>query len=690
MVETTMSKKNALLDILNFCYLLRTALKKEYFMDDPAVIAAINNNDHSQFTKLTNCFIGKALSHIRDFAPLFKYYSPMFKYIDDPKTEPDLQISIFTMDGLNRKHLGFPSQDNLVESTIKIKRIIIIQLIIWSVVSSETFKLIHAILFTFWEKKIDVNKLDQNVLWLWLQCLTRCIVSTTHFVYKMHATDHESKNPMCQLLLLEASIHHNSLPFLQFGISPSGHDMGVDDFKGLPWKDVTYKFVSYLHNTSQTSVLAKSDDKKTLVFFVECMGSTGVIESFTLDSFINNYLSRSRMMGKQHTLSHHKVLTPMEMLMSVAGATLFTLPRMPEAKHKSLHQNLKELMNEMDEQTNHRIWKLLEHNSRLQLKDKDKHRLQLKQIKESYLKLCDEFAETEFSTMGPKILKYMKKMISLSGLLIHACLKAKHDAMLDHENVLAQVLLHCITGCFSRNGKFIWLHFFKKLIPLSAHDENVKSLELGLLHLYYQQCLDKMSVQEVTREQFMYYFNCNILKNDKVLIENNLNVDLKNTEASIEKKKKKGKSCRKMRDESHSSSDKRMREKSNDTPLQSNDTPMKQRKRHCNFNHNAVSNAQIITTSKSLAKKKSTLKGAPATVVASSYYDFVNSTKLLERPLSSSQVSKQGRKQKVVRTSSPVSKPLSSSPKKSGKDHDDADSGKGDNMCKFSVKRLFF
>jgi len=66
-------KMNRLCKLVNFCYGLRTALNKKYFMDDPNVTTAINNNHPSELTKLTDRFIGEALSHIEKFGDCLAY-----------------------------------------------------------------------------------------------------------------------------------------------------------------------------------------------------------------------------------------------------------------------------------------------------------------------------------------------------------------------------------------------------------------------------------------------------------------------------------------------------------------------------------------------------------------------------------------------------------------------------------------
>ena len=640
-------------------------------MDDPNVTTAINNNHPAELTKLTNRFIGEALSRIAKFGDFLAY-------IKQPNMESDLKISIFTMDGLNRKYLRFPIKSKLVE--INIRRLAVIQMGLWSVVSSAAFEIITTSIFSL-GKKLDGKQIDENEFWLWLECLTKCILCTTKCVYEKYATDLENENPMCQLLLLEASIRHNFVPFIQFGMNPSGRDRGIDnaeaptDTKKSPflWEDMTNKFVSCcLNKTSQASFLARSDDNKTLMFW----GSTGVLttiqSTFTMESFIKNYSS-------------------------IAGETSI-LPKMAKATHVYLHKKLqplktelmKALKKEMDSPYPYNnIWKLLDYNVLLHSQDFDKHKLELKMIHKLYIQFCDQFAKQKLAfpnNVIDELCKYMKIMVSFSGLLIHDFLNTNYENLSDHKNVLAHVLLHCIKGCYS-GGKITWLKFFKNLIPQSAFIGNATSTQLRRLNLFCYQCTNNMSIQvPATKDLFQFYFeqkhfSDTKLMNDQAILDYDLNVDLTYTKASIEKKKLKGKSDKRIRDESHSSSDKKMRDGSEDSmTTKSHETPTKSNKRHCP--------APNITTSKSQAKNKPTLKGAPTTVVASSYYDFMKPT-VLVRPSSSSQVvSKQGSKQKVVRTSPPVRKPVQqSSPKISFK----SDAGKGDNiMCDDSVERLVF
>ena len=264
-----------MLFILKLCYLLRDDLNKKYitdaptgtegsikyFMDSPTVTAAINNNKPAELTEQTNIFIQQSLSHIEGVGP-------RFENIKNSKIEPSLTNSIFMIDVASNCHT-FPLKNKIKDWYAK--RLIIIQLAIWSSVSSDCFNLISTILLTFWSQKIDVKQMDENELWHWLHCLTRCILSTTRFVYEIYATDLYSKNPLCQLLLLQASIHHNANPFMKFGINPSGHDLGIDTsivFQKNMWKYTTNEFVSYLN---KSTVLWKSwsDENKTLKFFGE-------------------------------------------------------------------------------------------------------------------------------------------------------------------------------------------------------------------------------------------------------------------------------------------------------------------------------------------------------------------------------------------------------------------------------------
>jgi hypothetical protein len=477
MVKTTMDKDNIMLVIMKFCFLLRDNLNKnffmdfntvtatnkykpefKYFMDSPTVTAAINNNDPAELTKLINSFIKETLSQIENFGPIFES-------IKQPKIKSSLKNSIFTM---NDRVTSVCSLNSNVDNW-NARQLIMIQLAVWSVVSLESFKSITTILLNFWNKKIDVKQLDKNELWLWLHNLTRCILSTTSCVYKINATDIQSKNPVCQLLLLEASIHHNSLPFMQFGISIVSLDLNDDvkaptdtkmTSKNNQWQHWTKQFVEYLRGIDS----ARSDDNKTLKCFGE-WGKPGIPMkeiTYTMDGFIKKVIASSKK-RKEHCISSELLIQPPELIKlqpkesPVVVAAPLTLPaKMSMDTHKFLRNNLESLMEKMDEYKIHnclkKIWKL-------KLQDINKCKAEFPTMKASYVKCCEKFAETEFPSSNG--LKYVKIMTGFSALLIYDYLQttASNDMMLDYKNALAHVLKHCIAGSYSK-GEFSWHMFF--------------------------------------------------------------------------------------------------------------------------------------------------------------------------------------------------------------------------------------
>lgn len=537
MVKTTMDKDNIMLVILKFCFLLRENLNKKhfmdahtitatnkntpsqfmYFMDSPTVTAAINNNNPAELTKLIKSFIKVALNQIENFGPIFES-------IKLPKIKSSLKNSIFMMN--DRVNNDFDNRNA--------RQLIMIQLAVWSVVSSETFKSITSLLLNFWNKKIDVNKFDKNKVWLWLYNLISCILATTSCVYKINATDFQSKNPVCQLLLLEASIHHNSLPFKQFGIGIGSLDLNEDvkattDTKmnsqnnQLQHQHWTKKFVEYLKGIDS----AKSDNNKTLRCFWE-WGNPEIPTNeitYAMDGFMKVASCEKE---KKQSISPEFLIQPPELPKlkpkesPVVVSTPFTLPaKMSMDTHKVLRKNLELLMKKMEE---HKIHSCLKKNWKLKLQDINKFEAEFPTMKASYLKCCEKFAETEFPKDNSNVLKYMKTMCVFSGLLIYDYLQTtdSNDMMLDYKNVLAHVLKHCIAGSISKRG-FSWHTFFNMLIPQSAFNDDCAQ-HLMILAIYSKNCIHVMSIEVPSKleKQFQFYFQSNYFFDMDLMIEKTL------------------------------------------------------------------------------------------------------------------------------------------------------------------------
>jgi hypothetical protein len=518
---------NILIKVLKLCTYLHKKFSKKHLMDNPAVTATIKNNESALFSELTNNFIQEALSHIEKVGPRFE------------NIKQSLKQSTFMIDVASNCH-SFPLKNKCADWNAK--RLIMIKLAIWSSVSSESFKYIATLLFHFWSQKIDVKQMDENEIWLWLHCLTTCIVSTTRCVYEIYATYLFSKNPLCQLLLLDVSIHYNSLPFMHYGINPYGHDMGIDEVPKKTgtennWTQLTDDFVNSLNQSKLLRKSLLSDENKSLGiglrFFGE-WGKPGVPICNRISFTMNHFMQKSASIKfERNKLCEITKLQPKDTIMSIAGATheaatleptSFILPaKLSKATHMSLQKGLERLMKKMQE---YNICTCLSNIFQLQLPDINNHnKLLFEKNKVSYIKCCDEFAETEFPNLNENVLNYMKKMTSFSGLLIYDYLQYNSkDIMLDHKSVLAHVLKYCLNGSKSK-GKFQWQLFFRHLIPQSAFKKN-ETVEpnLRFLSLYLKTCMDKMSIEEPPKlELFQFYFQNKYFSDMNSMNENALN-----------------------------------------------------------------------------------------------------------------------------------------------------------------------
>ena len=523
---------NILVRVMKLCSYLHKKFSKKYLMDNLPVTAAIKNNESAMFTKLTNNFIQDALSHIEEVGPRFE------------NIKQSLKNSTFMIDVASNCHT-FPLKNKCDDWNAK--RLIMIQLAIWSSISSESFKYIATMLLHFWSQKIDVKQMDENEIWLWLHCLTTCIVSTTRCVYEIYATDLYSKNPLCQLLLLDVSIHHNSLPFMHYGINPYGHEMGIDEVSKTTgtknnWTHLTDEFVNSLNQSKLLRKSLLSDENKSLGiglrFFGE-WGKPGVPTSTKISFTMNHFIQKSASIKiERNKLGEIIKLQPKDTIMSIAGATyeaaieptsLILPAKMSKATHKSLQKDLNLLMKKMEE---YNICTCLSNIFQLQLPDINNHnKLLIEKNKVSYIKCCDEFAETEFPNLNANVLNYMKKMTLFSGLLIYDYLQnnLSKDIMLDHKSVLAHVLKYCLNGSKSK-GKFQWQLFFRQLIPQSAFNKN-ETVEpnLRFLSLYLKTCMDKMSIEKPSKiEIFQFYFQNNYFSDMNLMNENVINDTEKN------------------------------------------------------------------------------------------------------------------------------------------------------------------
>ena len=540
MVETKRDKNNIMLVILRLCFLLRDTINEKnkphvkYFMDSPTVKAAINNNKPADLSKLIEIFIEKSFSHVEKFGSIFSN-------INHPKTKSSLMSSIFINNGFSF-------------SNPFARQLIMIQLIVWSVVSSESFNSITLILLNFWKKKIEVNEFDQNELWMWLHNLNTCILSTTKHVYERYEPDIESQNPLCQLLLLEASILHNSRPFIDFGIFFS-YKL-ADDIRALTdtkksqkiqWSKMTQKFIEYLHQEN-APYSAKNDASKILN--LKSIREWGKPEiptneiALTMDGFIKKCFVEKKISTEQlnQSLELSVVETtpmtlPAKMAMathkfvqlnqslepSVVETTQMTLPaKMSMATHKSLQNNVTSLMKLMEKYNIsswlNKIWKL-------KLQDINKNKQMFSTMKSSYLSCCKKFAETELPEGDSTVRNYTIRMTNFSALLVFDFNQTTDSRVtLDYKNVLAHVLRHCLHESMS-NTKFSWMKFFNLLIPQQAFSK-MSNPNLMSLAMYSRKCVTSMSIVEPLsmKVEFQFYFQSNYffdkdIMNEKALIE---------------------------------------------------------------------------------------------------------------------------------------------------------------------------
>lgn len=523
MDETKRDRKNILLFILRLCFLLRETMNaknnpdKKYFMDFPSVKAAINNNKPTEVSKLVKNFIEESFSKIEKFGS-------MFSNINHPKIQSSLMNSIFINHG------------SIFRGNSYARQLIMIRLIVWSVVSSESFNSITLLLINFWTKKIDVNELDIKEVWLWLHNSTKCILSTTKHVFQRFDPDIESQNPLCQMLLLEASIHHNSLPFRHFGIFLF-YNNDTKNSKTNHWSDMTKKFKEYLH-LENAPYSAKIDDSK--VFTLKSIRDWGNPEiptneiAFTMDGFIQKF--------NQFHLVLVEEMTPLTPLTGVAvheqmplvtnregfieniknatdtGTELLLPANMSLATHLTLQKNVESLMKHLEK---YNISSLLTKNWELKLQDINEHKKMFPTMKSSFLICCKNFAEKEFPEVDSKVRQYTIKMTNFSALLIFDYIKTFDSKMtLDYKNVLAHVLRHCYLES-SSNKNFSWMKFFNMLIPKQAFSKTF-SQNLMTLAMFSKKCITTMSIVEPlrTKEEFQFYFQSNYLfDNEKAKIE---------------------------------------------------------------------------------------------------------------------------------------------------------------------------
>jgi hypothetical protein len=149
-------------------------------MNNTQVLNAIKSNDPAKVTSLANKFIGTFWISVN--------------LLNGGKTKDFITQSI-----LDRKHFFILTLISIEEKASIY--LIMFQLALWSCVSNKCFRYITAALLN---SRVDI-KVDEEILWSWMENLVKCVTLTSMFVYHLYATDHQKQYPCCKVLLFAKS-----------------------------------------------------------------------------------------------------------------------------------------------------------------------------------------------------------------------------------------------------------------------------------------------------------------------------------------------------------------------------------------------------------------------------------------------------------------------------------------------------
>ena len=258
-------------DLWRLClHLHNDALEGKFFMDNPHLINAINENEADSVSNIINRFFVTALTQmLKDCSGLEQYFRRSdMRYVVGSCSQFVTTINKDRHEFLKDKNV--PLSVGLYEKTTTT-----LLLMMLSCISYNSYKCIS---FSLLQLRIrDIGQSDNgsdSYVWSWLFCLTTCVLSTAAHVYEMYATDLEMKHPLCHFLLLDHSIEHFCLHFLTIG----------------PSVNHILKFTKYVQESVQTGLLGGilTRDNLTLKFF---------FENKTLSDVITKHFSPHQVIG---------------------------------------------------------------------------------------------------------------------------------------------------------------------------------------------------------------------------------------------------------------------------------------------------------------------------------------------------------------------------------------------------------
>ena len=262
--------------IWSLCVRVHESLGGKYFMDDPHLTEAIQNNEPDTVSKITDCFFKDALEC------LSAHNSIVGKYLKDGAIQfkPD-SYSVF-ISAVN-KEFGelLNDEEEVFILGLHKKVLIMIQLTLWSCINIKCHEYIALALLHFGQMNIH---LSDRELWSWLFCFTMCVSGTTICVYDTYATTvAEKKHPSCQVLLLTSSIHRFCFSFIKFGF---GHARQIQSSSPRmllninPLKTATLHFANYVQGKGRVAKDTSSWNDST--FFYHLENHSKICDDFTI------------------------------------------------------------------------------------------------------------------------------------------------------------------------------------------------------------------------------------------------------------------------------------------------------------------------------------------------------------------------------------------------------------------------
>jgi hypothetical protein len=255
---------------------MHESLGGKYFMDDPHLTEAIQNNEPDTVSKITDCFFKDALERIS------AHNSLVGKYLKDGAIQfkPD-SYSVF-ISAVN-KEFGelLNNEEEVFILGLHEKVLIMIQLTLWSCIDIKCHEYIALALLHFGQRNIH---LSDRELWSWLFCFTMCVSGTTICVYDTYATTvAEKKHPSCQVLLLTSSIHRLCCSFIKFGF---GHARQIQSSSPRmllninPLKAATLHFANYVQGKGRVAKDTSSWNDSTFLYHLE--NHSNICDNFTI------------------------------------------------------------------------------------------------------------------------------------------------------------------------------------------------------------------------------------------------------------------------------------------------------------------------------------------------------------------------------------------------------------------------